>query len=68
MRASLSNAYGTTSLHVAATLGDAAAVTALLDAGADCEASDGGGYTPMHCAAAYGRAAAVAAKGLGCRR
>ena len=68
MRASLSNAYGTTSLHVAATLGDAAAVTALLDAGADCEASDGGGYTPMHCAAAYGRAAAVGALLTGCDR
>ena len=51
--------YGTTALHLAATVGDADAVAALLAAGADCEASDGGGYTPMHHAAAYGRESAV---------
>jgi pimeloyl-ACP methyl ester carboxylesterase len=51
--------YGTTTLHLAATVGDADAVASLLAAGADCEASDGGGYTPLHCAAAYGRVPAA---------
>lgn len=52
---------GTTALHAAAATGHAAAVTLLLDAGADPQATGRNGATPLHLAAAMGHAAAVAA-------
>ena len=46
------NNDGTTPLHLAATLGTAETVNALLAAGADIHARTKGGFTPLHLAAA----------------
>ena len=57
-----SPAAADTPLHSAAGTGDTAALTALLDAGADPDALDSlGAYTPLHYAARYGHAAAISA-------
>jgi len=49
-----------TPLHEAAVKGDAAAVAALLDAGADPDARTEKGATPLHIATLKGHAAAIA--------
>ena len=48
-------------LHHAVKTNDFAAITALLDAGADPNAKDKHGWTPLHVAASYGHTAAITA-------
>eukprot|EP00731_Ephydatia_muelleri_P008665 Em0004g1003a len=48
------NMKGETPLHLAAMKGDAAAVVALVEQGADCHAKDNAGWTPLHEACNFG--------------
>lgn len=45
---------GETPLHLAAMKGDAAALVALVEQGADCSAKDNAGWTPLHEACNFG--------------
>ena len=55
----MSNRYGVTPLHEAATIGNAAIVNALLRAGADANAAYGEGETPLMMAARTGSVESV---------
>ena len=57
----MANRYGVTPLHEAATVGNAAIVSALLRAGADADAAYGDGETPLMIAARTGSVDAVKA-------
>ena len=54
-----SNNLGWSILHMAVHFGTAETITALIIAGADLEARDGGGGTPLHRAVRYGTAETV---------
>lgn len=45
------NGYGDTPLHIVASWGDCRAITVLIDAGAEINATGETGFTPLHCAA-----------------